>query len=138
VSMAFGRFIYRADAPEVGTGHTIDLTLQIKPTSQVQIELDYSRARLKSLVSNELFFDGYIVRSVCGYQFTPQLMVRVIGQYDKFNQVFDVFPLVSYVLNPYTICYAGSTYSLTDYGTPFGTRQTTRQYFVKLQYLFRT
>ena len=72
------------------------------------------------------------------YQFTPEFLLRVIGQYDQFNQAIDIYPLLSYKLNPYTIFYAGSTYSLSDYGPPFGTKQTARQYFLKLQYWIRT
>ena len=138
VNLAFGRFINRADVPGLGTGHTINVTALIKPTSQFQVELDFSRARLKDIISGELFFDGYIARTVCIYQFTSEFLLRLIGQYDQFNQKIDIYPLFSYKVNPYTIFYAGSTYSLTDYGTPFGTRGTARQYFLKLQYLIRT
>ena len=137
-NLSFGRFINRSDAPALGTGHTIYLTAMIKPTSQFQIELDYSRARLEDVDTGELFFDGYIARTVCIYQFTPEFLVRLIGQYDQFNQKIDIYPLFSYKLNPYTIFYAGSTYSLTDFGPPYGTNQTVRQYFLKLQYLIRT
>jgi hypothetical protein len=135
---AFGRFINRSDAPALGTGHTINLTAVIKPTSQFQIELDYSRARLKDIGTGELYFDGYIARTVGIYQFTSEFLLRLIGQYDQFNDRIDIYPLFSYKLNPYTIFYAGSTYSLADYGFPFGTKQTVRQYFLKLQYLLRT
>jgi hypothetical protein len=72
------------------------------------------------------------------YQFTSEVFLRLIGQYDKFNKAVDFFPLVSYKLNAYTIFYIGSTYSLSDYGDPFGFRQTSRQYFLKLQYLYRS
>ena len=137
-NLALGRFINRADSPGLGTGHTLNLTAQIKPFAQFQVELDYTRARLSSVYTGELFFDGYIARTVCGYQFTPEFMLRVIGQYDQFNQAIDIFPLLSYKVNPYTIFYAGSTYSLSDYGPPFGTKQTARQYFLKLQYWIRT
>jgi hypothetical protein len=133
-NVAIGRFINRTDSPSLGRGHTISITAVLKPTSQLQVELDFSRARLTSIGTGELFFDGYIARTVCLYQFTSELLLRLIGQYDQFNKALDIFPLFSYKLNPYTIFYAGSTYSLTDYGSPFGTRQTARQYFIKLQY----
>ena len=136
--LAVGRFINRSDVPALGTGHNLSISAYIKPTSQFQIELDYSRSRLSSVETGELFFDGYIARTVAIYQFTPEVLVRMIGQYDQFNQKIDIYPLLSYKLNPYTIFYAGSTYSLTDYGPPFGTQQTVRQYFLKLQYLIRT
>jgi len=133
-----GRFIRRSDTPDLGGGHTISLSAQIKPTSQLQIELSYSRARLSSVATGELFYDGYIARTVGGYQFTPEFFLRVIGQYDQFNKAIDFYPLFSYKLNPYTIFYAGSTYSLSDFGPPYGVKQTARQYFLKLQYLIRS
>jgi hypothetical protein len=122
----------------VGTGHNINLTAQIRPTSQLQIELSYSRARLSSVATGELFYDGYIARTVGIYQFTSELFLRVIGQYDQFDKPIDFYPLFSYKLNPYTIFYVGSTYSLSDFGSPYGIKQTARQYFLKLQYLIRT
>jgi hypothetical protein len=134
----FGRFIKRSDPVDAGKGHTIDVTAVIKPTSQFELDLSYSRARLSSIATNELFYDGYIARAVGIYQFTPQVFLRLIGQYDEFNKAVDLFPLVSYKLNPYTIFYIGSTYSLSDFGDPYGFRQTSRQYFLKLQYLFRS
>ncbi len=135
---SFGRFIRRSDPPHMGKGHTIGLSAQIKPTSQLQIELSYSRARLSSVATGELFYDGYIARTVGIYQFTPEFFLRVIGQYDQFNKAIDFYPLFSYKLNPYTIFYAGSTYSLSDFGPPYGVKQTARQFFLKLQYLLRS
>jgi hypothetical protein len=134
----FGRFIKRNDAADAGEGHTIDFTASVKPTSQLEIDLSYSRARLSSIATGELFYDGYIARVVGIYQFTPEIFLRVIGQYDEFNKAVSAFPLLSYKLNPYTIFYVGSTYDLTDFGNPYGFKQTSRQYFLKLQYLFRS
>jgi hypothetical protein len=135
---AFGKFIKRNDDPAMGRGHNVWITADVRPTSQLEISLSYSRARLSSVATGELYYDGYITRATGIYQFTKQLYLRLIGQYDEFNSALDIYPLFSYKLNPYTIFYAGSTYSLTDYGTPFGIHQTARQYFIKLQYLIRT
>jgi hypothetical protein len=77
-------------------------------------------------------------RTVGVYQFTTELFLRIIGQYDQFNKVIDIYPLFSYKLNPFRIFYAGSTYSGSDFGDPFGVNETVRQYFVKLQYLIRS
>ncbi|HUN65061.1 MAG TPA: DUF5916 domain-containing protein [Bacteroidota bacterium] len=134
----FGKFIKRTDDPEMGRGHNINISAEIRPTSQLDITLAYSRSRLSSAATGELFYDGYITRATAIYQFSRELYFRLIGQYDQFNSALDVYPLLSYKLNPYTIFYAGSTYSLTEYGTPYGLRETGRQYFIKLQYLIRT
>jgi uncharacterized protein DUF5916 len=137
VDGTFGRFIKRNDTPDMGTGHTIYLSAQVKPTSRLEIDLSYSRARLSSVATDELFYDGYIARATGIFQFTRELYLRVIGQYDGFSRGIDVYPLVSYKLSPYTIFYAGSTYTMSDFGTPFGIQKTATQYFVKLQYLIR-
>lgn len=67
-----------------------------------------------------------------------EIFLRVIGQYDQFDEAIDFYPLLSCKLNPFTIFYAGSTYDLSDFGSPFGIRQTSRQYFLKFQYLLRS
>ncbi|PIU45869.1 MAG: hypothetical protein COS95_01490, partial [Ignavibacteriales bacterium CG07_land_8_20_14_0_80_59_12] len=133
-----GRFIRREDSPELGTGHQFSVGVTIRPTDRLQLELLYDRTRLSALDRDELFYDGYIGRAVIAYQFTPALYVRAITQYNQFDKIIDIYPLVSYKLNPFTIFYIGSTHSMTDFGSPYGTRQTARQFFVKLQYLWRS
>ena len=133
-----GRFIRRSDSPEMGTGHNLDFTARLRPTSRLQVDVSYSRARLSSVATGQLLYDGYVARVLGVYQFTPELFLRVIGQYDQFNKSFDFYPLFSYKLNPFTIFYAGSTYAMSDFGDPFGVKQTTRQYFLKFQYLLRS
>jgi hypothetical protein len=133
-----GRFIHRVDSTSLGTGHNIYSDFTFKPTDKFQIELTYSRSRLSSVETGELFFDGYIARTVAKYQFTPQLLLRVIGQYNSFNKTFDFYPLISYKLNPFTTFYAGSTYTSTEFDQPYGFTQTGRQFFLKLQYLWRS
>lgn len=135
---SFGRFIKRSDPVALGRGHTLSLSATVRPTSQLEIDLSYARARLSSIATDQLFYDGYITRATGIYQFTKEIFLRLIGQYDEFNGEIDVYPLMSYKLNPYTIFYAGSTYSLTDYSDPFGVRTASRQYFVKFQYLIRS
>ncbi len=135
---SFGQFIKRVDEADVGRGHTITTTAQVKLTSQLEADLSYSRARLASITTGDLFYDGYIARATGIYQFTNRVFLRVIGQYDEFSGEIDFYPLVSYKLNPYTIFYAGSTYTFSDFGEPYGITKTARQYFLKLQYLIRS
>jgi len=133
-----GRFIYRTDSPELGTGHNIAVEATIRPMDKIQIDLSYSRARLSSVVTGELFYDGYIARTVAVYQFSSELYFRVIAQYNSFDKSVHLYPLISYKLNPFTIFYAGSTHSLTNFGGPYGVQQTARQFFLKIQYLWRS
>jgi hypothetical protein len=132
-----GRFIHRTDTPTLGTGHVFSTGLTLKPTSRLKVDLSYARSRLADLETGELFFDGAITRVTTIYQFTEGLFFRLIGQYDGFERALQINPLISYKLNPFTIFYAGSTTSLTDFGGDTGVKQTGRQYFLKLQYLWR-
>ncbi len=132
-----GRFIYRADQPALGRGHNISAELTLKPTDRLSLTLDYSRSRLSNVVGGELFFDGYIARMSGIYQFSNRIFVRLIGQYDEFQKQIEIDPLFSYKLNAFTIFYAGSTHDMQDFGQPYGLVQTERQFFVKLQYLWR-
>ncbi|MGA9363372.1 MAG: DUF5916 domain-containing protein [Bacteroidota bacterium] len=138
VQVDVGRFIHRVDSTSAGTGHNVYTDFTLKPTDKLQIELSYSRSRLSSVETGELFFDGYIARTVAKYQFTPQLLLRVIGQYNSFDKTVDFYPLISYKLNPFTTFFAGSTYTGAEFDEPYGFTQTGRQFFVKLQYLWRS
>jgi hypothetical protein len=131
----FGRFIYRTSSPVIGTGHTIDLSLTIRPTSKLNLSLAYSRARLSNEKSGNLIYDGNIFRTVGTYQFSPEIFFRTILQYDSFSKSMQVYPLFSYKLNAFTTFFAGATSDYIDYKGDIGIANTSQQYFVKIQYL---
>ena len=130
-----GDFIYRSSNPVVGTGHNVSASLQLKPTSQIDISLSYTRANLKNKLNDELYFDGNIYRAVGIYQFTPEFFVRTILQYNSFDKAFQLYPLISYKLNAFTTFFIGATSYYQDFEGEYGFRNTEQQYFIKLQYL---
>lgn len=130
-----GDFIYRSSNPVVGSGHNLYASLQLKPTSQIDISLSYTRANLKNKTNDQLYFDGNIYRAVGIYQFTPEFFVRTILQYNSFDKSFQLYPLVSYKLSAFTTFFIGATSYFHDFEGEYGFRNTEQQYFVKLQYL---
>lgn len=133
-----GRFIYRSSTPETGDGHNLGASITLRPTSSLKIDLSYDRARLESSAGGSLLYDGYVARTVGIYQFTQEMFLRTILQYNSFSKSFNVYPLFSYKLNALTTFYAGLTNDYLDYGGPSGFTTTDRQFFIKLQYLFRS
>jgi outer membrane receptor for ferrienterochelin and colicin len=133
-----GDFIYREDIPEAGKGHSGSLDVNLKPTTQLQLSLTYQHERLSAKSRNELFYDGYIVRGTLSYQFTSEVFLRLISEYSTFDRNVQVYPLLSYKLNPFTIFYFGSTQQFTNFDHKTYYRHVDRQYFMKFQYLFRT
>lgn len=134
---SIGRFIYRADNPELGRGHNFYLETVVKPTEKLSLDLSYARSRLWSVSSGNLFYDGYITRGVIVYQFSSELFVRLINQYDQFAKHIQIDPMVSYKLNPFTVFYAGSNHDFSKFGMPYGIERTAQQFFVKVQYLLQ-
>ncbi|MFH0991252.1 MAG: hypothetical protein V1799_14690 [bacterium] len=130
-----GKFIYRSSSPAKGSGHNFSGTVTLKPTSKLQLNLSYSRARLSKDASGELLYDGNIYRIVGIYQFTPEIFFRTIAQYNSFDKSLNLYPLFNYKLNAFTTFYAGITNDFLDYDEPNGFATTARQYFVKIQYL---
>ncbi|MEW6654172.1 MAG: carbohydrate binding family 9 domain-containing protein, partial [Bacteroidota bacterium] len=135
ISGQIGKFIYRSSNPEMGSGHNFYAGFTLRPTSQFNLSFDYSRANLSSDAKGNLFYDGNIYRIVGIYQFSSEMFVRAITQYNTFDKSFNLYPLFSYKLNPFTIFYAGATSSYAQYDE-VGLKNTTQQYFIKLQYLF--
>ncbi|MFH0761122.1 MAG: DUF5916 domain-containing protein [Bacteroidota bacterium] len=132
-----GRFIYRSQNPEMGKGYNLNATLTVDPTSRLKTSFSLSFARLNDLDDGTLFYDGYILRNTTSYQFTKKLFLRAIAEYNSFSNSFNVYPLISYKFNAFTMFCAGMTQEFQNYEEedyPF--RPVTHQYFIKLQYLF--
>jgi hypothetical protein len=132
---SIGKFIYRSDEPSMGVGHNLGGYLTLKPTSKLNIEFSYDRARLSDKNTSKLFYDGNIYRTVAIYQFSPEAFVRTILQYNSFNKTFKLYPLFSYQIGAFTTFYAGATSNYQNYKQDYGIRNTDQQYFIKLQYL---
>jgi len=122
----------------------------IRPSDRLFIENWYSYAKSLNKETDERLYEGFTYRTRLSYQFTRELSLRVVGQYNDFSETWDFDPLLTYRLNPFSIFYIGTT---MDYGqckeyeqdsqtsedvlTGTCTRLASRQFFMKLQYLFQ-
>ncbi|MBI5021674.1 MAG: carbohydrate binding family 9 domain-containing protein [Ignavibacteriales bacterium] len=131
----FGKFIYRTSSPTMGKGQNIGASITLKPTSQLNVSFSYDWSALSSWETGEKYYDGFIYRGVGTYQFSPELFVRAIFQYDDFGKSFQFYPLFSYKLNAFTTFYAGATSDYMRYEGEVRPVNTSQQYFMKLQYL---
>jgi hypothetical protein len=142
-SLGMGRDIYRSENPTLGTGYNISADATIKPTPRFRLTMDYSYSKLSERDGSETFYAGDIYRLNTRYHFTPKLYTRLITEYDSFNDQLQLYPLLSYKANPFTKCYIGMTSYITEFDQS-GTggfrnyHQTSRQFFVKFQYLIRS
>jgi hypothetical protein len=132
----FGRFIARnLDVPVLGRGYNFTFSATLKPWPRLIIRPAYTYSTLDYPDGGPNIFKGYILRTRFNYQFTRELMTRVVVQYDDFERDFRLEPLLSYKLNAFTIFYIGSSHGYEKYDGIDGMTSISRQYFMKFQYL---
>jgi hypothetical protein len=133
-----GRFIYRSQTPSKGKGFNLTASVEIEPVSRLKTSFSWSMAKLSGVNEEHLeFYKGHIFRNLTTYQFTRQLFLRNIVQYNTFSSTFSIYPLITYKFNAFTMFCAGMTRDLMDYSEKSVNLKTTGyQYFIKLQYLF--
>jgi hypothetical protein len=135
--VAGGRSIARFQSPpKVGRGLNAGASLTIKPVQRLVIQPSIDYASLYDIKTDEEFYSGFILRSSFKVQLTRALSVRLITQYDDFDERLDLEPLVSYQVNPFSVFYIGSTHDFGRLGEN-SLRPVERQVFFKFQYLIR-
>jgi len=141
-SINYGHTIARReDPPVMGKQTTLSAWVDLKPIDRVLLENSIVYEKNDDLDTDENIYEGYIARTRLNYQILKDMSLRVVLQYDNFDQAWDFDPLLTYRLNPFSIFYVGST---SDYQEVTGEevdsrdwRLTSRQFFLKLQYLFQ-
>ncbi|MGA7300170.1 MAG: DUF5916 domain-containing protein [Candidatus Sulfotelmatobacter sp.] len=170
------------DVPFVARQDTATGTLTFRPLKPLKIENTYLFERLRATQNEYLLaqsqlpgthigqgiFNDHIVRSKWNWQFTPQLSLRVILQYNSLlantpgnttypytylptEKEFNADFLLTYLVHPGTAIYLGYNSDLQnlDHNLGFdptglaglytakGFMNDSRQFFVKVSYLFR-
>ena len=143
-SLDFGHQIARLENPPVmGKQREIDLYSYIRPTRRLLVEPSFTFAASSALDSDENLFEGSIFRTRLYYQITKELSLRWVVQYNGFYETWNVDPLLTYRLSPFSVFYFGTTYDYCKFdglgidGAECSTHLTSRQFFMKLQYLFQ-
>ena len=137
--------------------------LDIKPMDNLIIEptLDYIRSEDHD--TGELLFEQVIARARVRWQLSRRLSLRLVvqhnnsenppyreeaiaGNFPRYHMYFggkwEVDPLLTYRVNSFSVFYLGSTHDFRDFQAADSSQsvllqQTSRQYFMKIQYLFQ-
>ena len=135
-----GNYVVRFENPSyVGFGHNFELYSTFKPFDQLRNDLNFSYSELAKERGGELLYSGYVLSDKISYQFNKNFFLRVLVQYDLFDRVFNVDPLLSYKWNPYTILFLGASQNISELTNDQGFSsyvETDRQFFLKFQYLW--
>jgi hypothetical protein len=160
--------------PFLASQDTAQASLTFRPVKPLKIENTYLFDRLRATTSTYLFeqaqfpgagrgiFNDHILRSKWNWQFTPQLSVRLILQYNALlagtpgvgspytylptSKQFNADFLITYLIHPGTAIYVGYNSDLQNlnvqpgvgvFSAPKNYLNDSRQFFVKASYLFR-
>jgi len=141
ISISQGINIARYDMVK-GKQTNLYASINFKPVDRLIIEPTVNYARSSNKDTGEELYSGYIARTRIRYQASRALSFRLVLQYNDFNESWDIDPLMTYRLNSFTVFYLGTTY---DYNKLYYNvdnidkwKLSSRQFFMKLQYLFRT
>ncbi len=151
-----GKDIFRSfRAPELGNIRSYSLDATFKPVQQLVIQPDWTYSEMERRNGPGLLFKDYIIRTSVTYNFSREWYLRLITQYRDSRNRLDFEPLLTWKLNPFTVFFVGMSSSIRyfdDFTVETGTfrsfddrrtidyedwRLTSRQFFAKLQYLYR-
>jgi hypothetical protein len=137
-----GKQIRFENIPFVGEGQGIELWATIRPVDRIVSHFNYNYSDLGRSFGGEMIYAGWIFGNTTTFQFNKNLFVRLVTQYDSFDDSFGFDPLVSYKWNPFTVLYLGTTHrfeQVDDDNTLNGTalKEKSRQIFIKFQYLWQ-
>lgn len=136
--LSHGRSIFRDfDDPQLGNGTNVSAWGTIKPQQRLIIQPEFRFSQLSPLKGGEDFFSGYIFRTRLNYQFTRELFIRLVVQYNDFSQNIEIDPLLTYRVNAFTAFFIGSTHDYKNFEETSGFTQSARQFFLKFQYLYQ-
>ncbi len=151
----FGRWV--ATGPRaMGKMLNFSFSVDIKPSDRVLIEqwLDFSKS---NLVENDAeLWKGHIYRNRLSVQGNRNLSIRLVTEYNNFSKTWSVDPLITYRVNAFSKLYVGATHDFVSIGEPsldrngrqfigidgrpvtlYDNKLASRQFFMKLQYLFQ-
>lgn len=150
-------------ADAVGREMNISAGLQLKPIDRLIIEPSYNYSKSAHVATDDELYKEVIWRARLRYQVNQRLSLRLVVQYDDYDvnvavgaptyyhisgRTWEFDPLLTYRINSFSMFYFGSTHDLNDFGVPTDGfnlpssapakwRQSSRQFFMKVQYLFQ-
>ncbi|MFN2317510.1 MAG: DUF5916 domain-containing protein [Gemmatimonadales bacterium] len=122
--------------PLEGRMTDVNLRATLRPSTWASFSPSVAHSRM-ARADGETLYSGYILRTRADLQFTRELFLRMVVQYNNFSQSLSIEPLVTYRASPFTMVYIGSTRGYRDMDEDARFTRTSTQYFTKVQYLLR-
>jgi hypothetical protein len=127
----------------LGKEQTLSGWFDLRPTDRLLIENWFNYTRSDSLNNGGEIYDQFIAFSRLNFQYNRELSLRLVVQYDDLYRIWDIDPLITYQISPFSALFVGSSHCYREYdenSQPINNKQwmlDSRQFFFKLKYLFQ-
>lgn len=127
---------YDPDDPFLGYSNLYSLYMNFKPSKRLQMAIDFSKQTFWEKWGGKQLYDYNVIRQRTTYQFTKELSLRAIVDYNHFYKKLYGSFLVSYILKPGTVFFLGLDNNLlrNEAGTYV---QNDYSVFIKFSYWWR-
>ncbi|MFH2034207.1 MAG: DUF5916 domain-containing protein, partial [Candidatus Margulisiibacteriota bacterium] len=115
----------------LGWRYALQVMANVKPVSNLNIELSATWENLRKSAGGEEVYDVWLLRGIVNYQIIPKLFARVIADQNTFDDTLSFSALLGYVYQPGTAVYLGYNEDVSYDG---GVDSTGRTIFAKLSY----
>lgn len=122
------------DTPSIGDEMNYNISTRYQFTDEFNVRLQYRYNSLTDKVTKEDYFAGYVSSIRATYQFDRDTFLRVVHEYNDFNQDSYTQALFQWQPDSATIFYIGGTINQEDIEGTWVREGS--QIYMKLQYLF--
>ena len=126
---------------EKGNETSVYVGFEFKPIDRIIIEPTLNYLKSTNIDTGVELFKQTIGRTRIRCQVNREFSVRLVTQYDDYDNNWEIDPLLTYRPSPFSLFYVGSTHDITQLTDSIDNRkvwqQTSRQFFMKLQFLLR-
>jgi hypothetical protein len=124
------------DSAYLGYSRDLGVFSTLRPTDGLSVELSFRKSTFWRERGGARVFDVDLVRGRVAYQFSKELLLRMIAEWNDYDRTIDLYGLLSYTANPGTVFFLGVDNGLER---PDGEvlRARDRTVFFKASYLWR-
>ncbi|MDE0791902.1 MAG: DUF5916 domain-containing protein [Schleiferiaceae bacterium] len=103
-----GRAIaYNESTPRIGMNQEIDLAINLQLANKFTLSSSINHASMQEINGSGSIYRGFISQGVANYAFNRFTDIRVIAQYNHFDQSTMIQPLLQYQPSAFTLFYIG-------------------------------
>ena len=103
-----GRAIaYNESTPRIGMNQEIDLAINLQLANKFTLSSSINHASMQEINGSGSIYRGFISQGVANYAFNRFTDIRVIAQYNHFDQSTMIQPLLQYQPSAFSLFYIG-------------------------------